>query len=183
MSADRGSSDRDYVVDIPANPAINMLRTAQQHHVQLSAMADIKANIVITASSVLLTLSIQGVDDSDIRIALITLSLFMLGALIFSVLAVLPKFRSEPLGPHRGRPTNLLFFGDFALLDEDTYTKELTKIIHQGNDAIFEAQINDIYQLGAYLQHQKYRYLRWSYLFFLLGVVAAAIIQMAITVF
>jgi hypothetical protein len=183
MPPDEGKRDQSYLVDIPANPTINMLRTAQQHHVQLSAMADIKANIVITASSVLLTLSIQGVDNTDIRAALVTLSLFMLGALIFSVLAVLPKFRSEPLGPHRGRPTNLLFFGDFALLDEATYTKEVMKIIKQGTDAIFEAQINDIYQLGAYLQHQKYRYLRWSYVFFLAGVVAASVIQIVITLF
>ena len=121
MSADRGNKEHDYVIDVPANPTINMLRTTQQHHVQLSAMADVKANIVITASSVLLTLSIQGVDNETIRVSLVVLSLFMLGALVFSVLSVLPKFRSEPLGPHRGRPTNLLFFGDFALLDEDTY--------------------------------------------------------------
>jgi hypothetical protein len=183
MPADRGNRDHDYVIDVPANPTINMLRTTQQHHVQLSAMADIKANIVITASSVLLTLSIQAVDNETVRASLITLSLFMLGALVFSVLAVLPKFRSEPMEPHRGRPYNLLFFGDFARLDEDTYRKEMMKVIEQGPDAVFEAQLNDIYQLGSYLQHQKYRYLRWSYLFFLLGVVTAAVIQMVITVF
>ena len=183
MTADRGRADGEFVVDIPANATINMLRTTQQHHVQLSAMADIKANIVITASSVLLTLSIQAVDNTTIRAALVTLSLFMLGALIFSVLAVLPKFRSEPVTPHEGRPTNLLFFGDFTLLDEDAYKKEMTKVIEEGAEAIFEAQLNDIYQLGAYLQHQKFRYLRWSYLFFLVGVVAAAVIQLVSTIF
>jgi hypothetical protein len=33
-----------------------ILRTTQQHHVQLSVMADTKANILITVSSIILTL-------------------------------------------------------------------------------------------------------------------------------
>lgn len=180
---DEGHGDHQLSVSIPDNAIIHMLRNTQQHHVQLSAMADIKANIVITASSVLLTLSIQSLSNPDLRNAVATLSVFMLGALIFSVLAVLPKFRPEPLTEHEGRVANLLFFGDFARIDEEQYVVEVTKVIEQGAPAIFEMQINDIYQLGAYLENQKFRYLKWSYLFFLTGVVAAAVIQMVTTVF
>ena len=35
------------------NTGDNVLRTAQQHHVQMSMMADTKANIIITVSSLL----------------------------------------------------------------------------------------------------------------------------------
>ena len=45
------------------NTADNMLRTAQQHHVQLSVMADIKANIIITVSSIVMTLTLGRLND------------------------------------------------------------------------------------------------------------------------
>ena len=48
--------DRARFQGIPErNTSDNLLRTTQQHHVHLSAMADTKANIVITVSSVVLT--------------------------------------------------------------------------------------------------------------------------------
>ena len=45
------------------NTSDNMLRTAQQHHVHLSAMADTKANIIITVSSIVLTLSLGRLNE------------------------------------------------------------------------------------------------------------------------
>jgi len=37
----------------------NLLRTAQQHHVSLSLMADTKASILITISSIVLTVALS----------------------------------------------------------------------------------------------------------------------------
>jgi hypothetical protein len=37
---------------------------------------------------------------------------------------------------------------------------------------------NDIYSLGTYLAHHKYRYLRGSYLSFLTGFVLASVVQL-----
>ena len=45
----------------------NLMRTAQQHHVALSSMADTKANIIITVSSNVLTLSLGRVNDPELR--------------------------------------------------------------------------------------------------------------------
>ena len=44
-----------------------ILRTAQQHHVALSSMADTKANIIITVSSIVLTLSLGRIGDAELR--------------------------------------------------------------------------------------------------------------------
>ena len=45
----------------------HLIRLVQQHHVQLSAMADTKANIIITVSSIVLTLVLGRVTDPDLR--------------------------------------------------------------------------------------------------------------------
>lgn len=69
------------------NTGDNLLRTAQQHHVQLSVMADTKANIVITVSSIVLTLSLGRLNDPSLHHAMAVLAVFTLLALFLAVLA------------------------------------------------------------------------------------------------
>jgi len=92
-----------------------LLRTAQQHHVALSSMADTKANIIITVSSIVLTLSLGRIGDPELRPAVQTLAIFTLISLFFAILAVLPKHRTVRVG-EGAFPSdfNLLFFGHFA---------------------------------------------------------------------
>ena len=43
--------------------------------------------------------------------------------------------------------------------------------------SVYETMANDLYSIGWYLAHRKYRYLRYSYLFFLAGFVIACVEQ------
>lgn len=161
------------------NTGDNMLRTAQQHHVQLSAMADVKANIIITVSSIVLTLSFGNVDDADLRLSAITLIVFTLAALLLAILAVLPKYRPLRLSsPDAPLPPqfNLLFFGHFAELPRDRFLKEVSRSMTP-DGSVYESMAKDLYSLGYYLSHFKYRYLRLSYLFFLTGFILATLEQ------
>ena len=155
-----------------------ILRTAQQHHVQLSAMADVKANIIITVSSIVLTLVLGRVTDPDLRAGLIVLGAFTLLALLLAILAVLPKYRRAtkihgPLPPG----FNVLFFGHFSGLDRERYLQEMAQKMMPGQ--AYETVVRDVYSLGEYLAHHKYPYLRLSYLFFLAGFVLACAVQAA----
>jgi hypothetical protein len=160
------------------NTGDNMLRTAQQHHVQLSVMADIKANIIITVSSIVLTMTLGRVNDPDLRVSALTLLVFTLLALLLAILAVLPKYRplklkSETLPPQ----FNLLFFGHFSELTRDRFLAEIAQ--HMKPDGtVYDTMARDLYALGYYLAHFKYRYLRLSYLFFLSGFVLASLEQL-----
>src|SRR5216684_8794901 len=58
----------------PRSSIDNLLRTAQQHHVQLSFMADTKASILITISSIVLTIALSRAGDPHLRPALLTLA-------------------------------------------------------------------------------------------------------------
>ncbi|HOV58965.1 MAG TPA: DUF5706 domain-containing protein [Rhodanobacteraceae bacterium] len=155
------------------NTSDNILRTAQQHHVALSSMADTKANIIITVSSIVLTLSLGRASDPALRVAVLILSVFTLLALLLAILAVLPKYRPLRLGGDELPPYfNLLFFGHFAELSRERYLAEVARIL-KPDGSIYATQASDLYSLGVYLARHKYRYLRFSYLFFLMGFVLA----------
>ncbi len=155
------------------NTTDGLLRTAQQHHVALSSMADTKANIIITVSSIVLTLTLGRINEPGLRAGALILTGFTLAALLMAVLAVLPKYRplklnGEPLPAH----FNLLFFGHFADLPRARFLAEMAAVL-KADGSPYAAQASDLYSLGLYLARHKYRYLRLSYLFFLTGFVLA----------
>lgn len=154
-----------------------ILRTTQQHHVTLSAMADTKASIIITVSSIVLTLSMGKLDQPELRISVLTLTVFTLLALLLAILAVLPKYRPLRLDSSQLPPNfNLLFFGHFAELSRERYLAEIARTM-KPDGSIYAAMAKDIYSLGYYLAHHKYRYLRGSYLSFITGFVLASLEQ------
>ena len=155
-----------------------LLRTAQQHHVQLSMMADNKANILITVSSIVLTLVLGRLDDVALRPAMLTLGGFILLSLLLAVIAVLPKYRPLRLVPGEELPThfNLLFFGHFAELSRERYLEEMARAL-KADGSVYEAMARDLYSIGYYLSRHKYFYLRLSYLFFLGGFVFACVAE------
>lgn len=154
----------------------HLMRLLQQHHVQLSTMADTKANIIITVSSIVLTLALGRAADPDYRLAMAVLSVFTLAALLLAILAVLPKYR-RMAGAEGARPAgfNILFFGHFSGLDEAAYLRELAASMQTGR--AYETIARDVYGLGRYLATHKYPYLRLSYLFFLSGFLLACLVQ------
>jgi hypothetical protein len=47
----------------------------------------------------------------------------------------------------------------------------------KADGSVYEAMARDIYGMGYYLAHYKYRFLRLSYLFFLGGFFFAALVE------
>lgn len=159
------------------NTADYLIRTAQQHHVHLSAMADTKANIIITVSSIVLTLSMNRLHEPGLQQSTIVLMSFTLLALLLAVLAVLPKYRPMITNKEQLPASfNVMFFGHFAGLERPQFYAEMAHAL-TSDEATYHALANDLYSLGYYLAKHKYRYLRFSYLAFLAGFVIAALMQ------
>ena len=93
---------------------IQALRTTQQHHVQLSLMADHKANMLIGATFIVFTLAIGQSKSGDMSIPLMILAIAAFASAGLAAIAVMPSFT-----PRKGGPTNLLFFGGFGALSEE----------------------------------------------------------------
>ncbi len=150
----------------PNSSIVYMLRTAQQHHVQLSMMADQKASFLIAASIVMLTVIFTQFQTGQPPLTLITLGAFTLPAAIFAVMTVFPRSDRGVTG------FNPLFFGTFARMTPEGFMEEMRGIM-TSDEQVYRAMAIDIYQMGLVLHRKKYRYLRLSYRIFLLGLVAS----------
>src|SRR4051812_46655688 len=151
----------------PVNAA-HMMRTAQLAQLQLSAMADTKASILMGATFVIFTITIGQARQGGAPLPLLILGGAAFFAAIFAVLAVLPMTRSR-------KPTaqsNLLFFGVFSQMAEDEFVDEVTSRL-QTEDSIYRTMARDIHQAGTVLQNKKYRMLGYAYRIFLAGLVAS----------
>ena len=155
----------------PRSSVDNLLRTVQQHHVQLSLMADTKASILITISSIVLTIALSRSGDPRLRPALLTLAAACLFSLLLAIFAVLPTFA-------RGRrgETNILFFGHFATMSEDEYMAELEHAL-ESDPKLYEIAVRDIHSLGVYLYRKKFRFLRLAYIALFLGFILATAVE------
>jgi len=165
----------------PAQPypvnAAHMMRTAQLAQLQLSAMADTKASILMGATFVIFTITIGQARGSTAPLPLLILGASAFFSAIFAVLAVLPKTR--PRKP-KGEP-NILFFGTFTRMGEEEFIDRITARLHS-DDSIYRTMARDIYQAGSVLQNKKYRMLAWAYRTFLAGLVASCAAYVAIYV-
>jgi hypothetical protein len=155
-----------------------LMQSAQRHHMQLSQMADNKASMLITVSSLVLTVSISRLSDPELRSAIIVLTSFTLAALLMAILAVLPKYRPLKLQNPTQLPSffNPIFFAHFSELPREQFFELLGKTLRH-DAGVYEVLANDLYSIGLYLARHKYRYLRFAYLFFLCGFFSATAVQ------
>jgi hypothetical protein len=156
----------------PRQSIVYLLRTTQQHHVHLSAMADQKASFLIAASFVMLTILFGQMKQGGLSLPLGVLAVSTLVAAVFAVLAVMPRSNIKTI---KGLEMNPLFFGHFSLLSKQEYIHTMEKIFSSDQN-VYEAMLMDIYQMGKVLHERKYRYLRYSYQVFFIGLVLTAIV-------
>jgi hypothetical protein len=147
--------------------AIHLVRTAQQIHVQLSAMADHKASILMGATFVIFTITIGQARGSGTTPALLILGAAAFFSAVFAVLAILPATHYR-----RGGPINLLFFGSFTQLSEEEYLDRVVERLSD-DEQIYRTMARDIYQNGLVLERKKYRLLGYAYRIFLVGLTAS----------
>lgn len=151
----------------PVNAA-HLMRTTQLAQLQLSAMADTKASILMGATCVIFTITIGQARSGEAPLPLLILGGAAFFSAIFAVLAVLPKIGA----PRPSGESNLLFFGAFTQMSEEEFIGEITERVRT-EDGIYRTMARDIYQNGQVLQRKKYRMLAHAYQVFLLGLVAS----------
>lgn len=165
-----------------------MFRTAYRTHLDLSGLADTKANIMISINGIIISIiaataagSMQGNPW-----LLLPASVFLLTcvtSLVFSVLAAMPRIggkRSPPPSERTDPLTsqNLLFFGTFVNLPEDEFVEGIKDLMRQTGD-LYAAMAKDLYSLGGVLA-RKYRLIRAAYAVFMSGLVVGVILLVTV---
>ncbi len=150
------------------------MRVVQQHHIQLSSMADFKANVLLGASFLIFSTSLKEVHDGhpSATVVLLMTTAFIAATLV--VMAMLPATSKA----HDPSP-NLLFFGVFARMPEEDFQSRIRDLL-EDETKLHRAMIHDIYQLGRVLQTKKYKRLGQAYQVFFYGLMlsgAAVVVQ------
>ena len=157
----------------------NILRVNHGHQMRLGLMADAKANIMITVASVVFSVAIANLDNELVKWPLLTFAFGCFFALLFAIFAIIPKtdYPKDATGDiDRKSPIfNPLFFGHFAHLPIDEYKDDYAETL-MTDDSVYDALAGDIYGQGKVLALRKYKFLKWSYMSFLLGMISAVVV-------
>jgi predicted metal-dependent HD superfamily phosphohydrolase len=157
-----------------------MLRLNSSNHLDLSRMADGKANILISVNSIIISVILSiFIDrlDADPYLLIPTI-LFLTSSVITVVLAILatrPKLTEGTFTRENilQRQTNLLFFGNFYKSSLDEYRWAMNELMND-KDYLYDTMVKDIYYLGIVLG-RKYKLLRWAYNVFMVGLIVAVL--------
>jgi predicted metal-dependent HD superfamily phosphohydrolase len=157
-----------------------IFRTTSNNHIQLSEMADNKANIMITINSIIISIMFSVLLGRleyfpHLLLPTLLLALVCTLAIIFAVLATRPSVSSGTFTEDdiRSKKTNLLFFGNFHKMQLEEYNWAMNELL-KDRDYIYGSMIKDIYFLGVVLA-RKYRFLRISYTIFMYGIVLSVL--------
>lgn len=167
----------------------SMFRLTASNQMRLSAMADKKANILISINSIMISVSAALVSrqpltavlgdsfpERELFIPLVILFIFSLFSLVFAILSCKPKLSSEKYTEDdlKERRVNLLFFGTFHQIAYPRYDKAVKEMMND-YDYLYSSLIKDQYFLGKSL-FRKYKLLRIAYNIFMYGFIFAAIV-------
>lgn len=157
-----------------------MYRTTYRTHVNLSSIADNKANFMLTINAVVISFVITNLvprilDDLWLAIPTILLLTVCLIALVFAIMATRPKVTEGTVTREdiESRKTNLLFFGNFYKMKLDDFHWGMTEMIRD-SDFLYSSMTRDLYFLGVVLA-KKYRLLRICYGVFMYGLIASVV--------
>ena len=155
----------------------NILRVNHGNQMRLGLMADAKANIMITVTSIVFSVTVANLDNEVMKWPLLTFACGCFLALLFAIFAIIPntdypKIKGSKEIDRDSPIFNPLFFGHFAHLDIHEYKEDYAKIL-MTDDSIYDSMAGDIFGQGKILALKKYKYLKWSYNCFLTGMSCA----------
>ena len=166
-------------IDKPGQHLDHLLRTTRTHHIQLSSMADMKANMLLTMSAIIITLATPQVLKPDFQWPFLVLIVSSLMTITLAAYAVMPKIpltqNDRPVPDVQNPQFNLLFFGDFTRLSYAQYETAMEELLNDSG-RVYEAQTREIYLLGTFLVRKKFRFLRLAYLTFIAGAACSVLL-------
>ncbi len=157
-----------------------MYRATYRTHVNLSAMADNKANIMLSINAIIVSIVVSTlVPQFDDQPHLLIPTLLLLGtclmAIVYATLSTKPKvtegrFSREDI---EQKKSNLLFFGNFYNMDLEDFHWGMREMI-KDEDFLYSSMTQDIYWLGKVLA-KKYQLLSVCYNVFMYGLILSVI--------
>jgi predicted metal-dependent HD superfamily phosphohydrolase len=155
-----------------------MFRNTVRTHVEFSAMADSKANIMISINTLIIGIIVTTLLRKLVEYPYLTVPTFIMLAvcltcIIFAVFVTRPNITSGTFTKLdiEQKKTNLLFFGNFFNMPLSDFQWGMDQLMHD-KDYLYGSMVKDFYFLGQVLG-RKYKYLRICYNIFMYGLIIA----------
>lgn len=170
-----------------------LYRSVYGYHMNLSSMADQKANIMISINtivvSVIITMFGSGYTFAEIGSFqhvrfVFPMAFLVISSLIsvtFAILSARPNITTKEKFELTNTKSSILFFGNFAQLQLNEFVDHIRDLKDQ-KEELYDSMSVDIYHLGGVLV-RKYKLLKWSYNIFMGGLIICAISFLAITIY
>ena len=160
-----------------------MFRVTYRVHINLSSIADNKANILLSINAIIISIVLsafveqRSLDFGGAALAIPSgmLLLICLSTIVFAILSTRPQVNSGTFTREDiiNKKTNLLFFGNFYRMDLDEYLWGINEMMDD-SDYLYGSMAKDIYFLGKVLA-KKFRLLRIAYNIFMYGMIVVVI--------
>ena len=159
-----------------------MFRVTLRNHINLSNIADTKANILLSVNAIIISLALSNLipkldnpSNDYLIIPTIIFVVFSLISMALSVLATRPnvtsgKFTREDVAQKK---VNMLFFGNFHKMKLEDFEWAMGEVM-KDKEYLYSSMTKDLYFLGLVL-HKKYKILRITYTIFLIGIIVSVI--------
>lgn len=163
-------------------------RVTLRNHINLSSIADGKANmiisintlvlsILITAGSASFSLSPSSIQENlEYILPVLILMLTSLSAITFAVFSAIPKVSGQEFTEEdvRNHNVSLLYFGNFLSLPKKEFVTYL-RDLKEDQEVLYDDLSRDLYNLGLVLR-KKYRLLTYAYRTFVGGLVLSFLV-------
>lgn len=166
--------------DRPVRGIETMFRVSSNNHQRLSDMADNKAHIMITTTSIILSVLLSVLlrkleDNPHLIFPTFLLLIVCVITMVFSILATRPTLPNGTFSEKdiEEKKVSLLFFGNFYRMNYDDYSHGIQKLMNK-SEYLYGSLTRDVYSQGIVLG-RKYRLLRIAYNIFMYGVVLSVI--------
>lgn len=164
-----------------------LYRANYRNHINLSAIADGKANMMISINtimiSVIVTLSGASlsvsqsyiVENLRFTVPIFILLIGSLASVVFAVLSARPKVTAREIDIEKVKEDemSLLYFGNFLGIPKQKFVDYLNKL-KADQERLYNSMSVDLYNLGLVLK-EKYRLLTISYNIFMTGLTLTVI--------
>lgn len=155
-----------------------MYRTTYRTHTNLSAMADSKANLMLSVNAIVISIlvsnllpKLQGGFSLHLLVPVILLTATCLGSMVYATLATRPKVTEGKVTREaiKQRKANLLFFGNFYNMPLEDFQWGVNEMLTDP-EFLYSSMSRDLYFLGIVLA-KKYQYLSICYNIFMYGII------------
>ena len=165
----------------PERGVETMYRVSFKNHMELSGIADNKANIMLSINAIIISISLSTLipnfsTNTKLILPTIVLLLVCIVTIVFATLSTRPKTSKKEVSnePFSFDKTSLLFFGNFYKMKLEDFEEKMEEL-KKSKNLLYSSLTKDLYNLGVVLG-RKYKYLRYCYNIFMYGMILTVLV-------